>query len=214
MKIHILTLILIACITTSVSAETMQGGNYTLNGSVEVMVNQGAGGTYVLNPSGDPLGTSASGGSFVLYPTPFSFKPEVAEVLDAVVRSVTYGSSIDAAVVSREAASTSSSTSPSEQIDQENQENLGPGIIIGPNGVPGYYNENGEFIPSSTGTNYGYPNATDTVNFGRGTSTAGNGEEDSDLPMSPIAKTFSWLIVIIILFAIIRRIWDKIQGRI
>lgn len=55
------------------SAESMSGGSYTLNGSVQVITNQGQGGSYNINPSGDPIQTTnSSGGPYTLYPSGYS----------------------------------------------------------------------------------------------------------------------------------------------
>lgn len=216
MRKNILTLIIIALIAPSIHAETMTGGAYTLNGSVDVMTNQGAGGSYTLNPNGDGIGPNSTGGNYSLYPTPYTsttITPAVGEVIQAVMGSTGYGQSGTPFYPPVASTSPSTSTDPEDNPNTPNnpQNPNNQPIVTGPDGTSGYYGEDGEFIPVNTGSNYGYPNATDTVNFGKGTSTADSSEESK--PMSPVAKTFLWLILIIIIIAILRRLWNKAQGR-
>lgn len=208
-------IIFLFLIGTQIHAEKMQGGSYTLNGSMDVIINQGTGGTYALNPNGDGISSNSTGGPYVLYPTQYS-NPAVAEVISAVVQSIRYGGGGSTYVP----AATSTNPNPNPNNDNEpNEENnnnpQNPGnkpTVTGPDGSSGYYTDDGEFIPVNTDTDYGYENATDTVNFGRGTSTGTT--TDTDESMSPLAKTFWWLLLIIIILIILRRLWNRVQGRV
>lgn len=208
MRKNILILLLTVVIAPTLHAETMQGGPYTLNGSIDVINNQGTGGQYTLNPNGDSMGATLSGGSYTLYPTPYSnpVTPTTGAVIQAIMGSSGYSTT------NPPVYPPATSTTP-DQDDSNNPQNPNNyPIVIGPNGTSGYYNSDGEFIPVNSGTNYGYPNATDTVNFGKGSSTSDANEED-DKPMSPVAKTLSWLLLIVLIIAILRRVWNKVQGR-
>jgi len=60
-------------VSATVTAESMSGTTYTLNGSIGVIVNQGESSTYTLDSSGNPIGTgNSSGATYTLYPTPYS----------------------------------------------------------------------------------------------------------------------------------------------
>lgn len=92
-----ITFVLCFCIffcVTSISAESMSGGVYTLNGSLQVVTNQGESSTYVLNPGGDTILTNnASGGTYTLYPSGYNRESTVTPLTSALSSQLSFSGS-------------------------------------------------------------------------------------------------------------------------
>jgi len=185
----------------------MQGGSYTLNGSIDMIADQGQGGSYALNPSGTPLsGESSSGGTFVLFPTPYSkpADPVVAQVINTVSR-VTYGQGpLNVPYVISATASPTSPTNGGVNSTRRRGGVSNGGANTG--GGEGYYDSNGTFVPTAPGSKYTYP---DTVNFGKGTSTVPKVIKNGAQKLS--FKMFSFLFILLLVILLIRRWYKKIQ---
>ncbi len=208
-----------------------------MNGSLDVVVNQGQGGAYILNPNGDTIGGTMTGGTFALYPTPYSnpVNPVVAEVINAV----TYGAGGGQGYYpyyNYNSTSTQATTSPrsptniNPEVDSRNVDNTvitnnsNTNISKRPTQAenPSAYDASGNYTGPDSGsvpeTQYGYLNNSTTssnVNSetGRGTSKGNSAPEAAQGKdtMNPVVKYSIWGLLMLILLFILRKLWRKIQ---
>ena len=201
--------ILFSLVTKDLSAETMRGGSYTLNGSVDVMIGQGEGGVYGLNLTGDGSVSNLTGGTFALYPTPYSKPaPIIAEVI-RLATSATFGTGVSTPYYTNGTTTTVDDPAyPQNTLGNTSADSGDVGIDGG--NSSGYYNEDGQFIPSNTKSRYNYSDQR----FGA-SNRVGNQEQISGslklITSHSLFIFFIWIISLLLILYILKRIWGRIN---